>query len=90
MGQHKRMNRSYRIQNRCEKYLVIDDSEETLGVYGNRQDANRGCEAFKKEDAMHEQAGLLVNSAIESHMALFRIGRSTARYWIQSASKNTV
>ncbi len=84
------MNRSYRIQCRGEEYLVIDDSEETLGVYGNRKDANRGCEDFKKEDAMHEKAGLLVNSAIESHMALFRIRRSMARHWIQSASKNTV
>jgi hypothetical protein len=35
----KRMNRSYRIQRRGEEYLVIDDSEETLGVYGNRKDA---------------------------------------------------
>jgi hypothetical protein len=84
------MNRSYRIQSRGEEYLVIDDSEETLGVYGNRTDATRGCESFKKEDAMHEKAGCLLNSAIESHMALFRVGRSTARYWIQSASKNTV
>jgi hypothetical protein len=84
------MNRNYRIQSRGEEYLVIDASEETLGVYGSRQDATRGCEAFRKEDAMHEDAGLLVNSAIESHMALFQIDRPTARYWIQSASKSTV
>jgi hypothetical protein len=84
------MNRTCRIQSRGEEYLVIDDSEERLGADGNRTDTTRGCEAFKEEGAMHEKAGLLMNVAIESHMGLFRIGRLTARYRIQSASKNTV
>jgi hypothetical protein len=82
------MTQNYRIEALSNTFIVIDNFDETLGVYENMEHASQGCESFKKEDAMYQRAKALVDFAIISHMKMFGVGSDTARYWIQSACKN--
>jgi hypothetical protein len=80
------MKNEYSIEPDGSEFIVVDPGGATIGVYPTEDAANEDIERAKKNDAMWNNAKLLVGIAIKAHMRTFGVDRETARYWILSAA----
>jgi hypothetical protein len=79
----------YRIEPARNGFVVIDGQQEIVGQYETRQEAQTSIEQCQEEDAVWETATLLIENSIQTLMAMHRVDRNWARYWICSAAECT-
>jgi len=75
----------YRIEPAGPAFIVIDPWGEAVNTYATLDAAKQDIERCKREDAMHETAKQLVDTAIKTHTHMFGVDRETASYWVCSA-----
>jgi hypothetical protein len=80
------MNTEYRVETAGSQFTVIDPWGEQVDTYATEEAAKQDIERCKMEDAMHETAKQLVDTAVKAHMRMLEVDRETASYWIRSAS----
>jgi hypothetical protein len=78
---------SYRIEKLGGKFLAIDSADEVLGAYDTEEEAERGINGAKLEEAMYKHSKILFHAAIASVMNAFDVDRDTARYWVATAAE---
>ena len=72
------MNAGYRIQPTADKFIVFGPYNEDVAVHASREDAEEEIKRCLQEDARAQMARILVESAIKSHMDMFRVDYETA------------
>lgn len=78
---------TYRIELTDNQFVVLDSLDEVVGKYETEDAANQSITECMKEDAMYETAKLLIESAINAHMAQFNVSREMAGYWIRCGAE---
>jgi hypothetical protein len=81
------MNAGYRIEPTADKFTVFGRYDENVAVHSTRADAEEEIKRCLAEDARAEMARILVDSAIKSHMDMFRVDYATAREEIVHAAQ---
>jgi hypothetical protein len=81
------MNAGYRIEPTADKFTVFGRHDEDVAVHATREEAEEEIKRCLEEDARAEMARILVDSAIKSYCAMFRVDRQTAREEIAHAAE---
>lgn len=77
------MTNQYRIETVGRQFIVVDPSDEIVGRYTIKEEAQKNIERCKKEEAMYKTAKLLVNTAVKTLIQLHGIDRETAERGIR-------
>jgi hypothetical protein len=80
------MHNTYRIRRDGAKFLIIDDTGETVSVHKGSREANKKIAVYTKDDSMWESARLLVGIAVNAYMKMQGVDKQTAHHWIRDAA----
>jgi hypothetical protein len=80
------MANEYRIKPNGLRFLIIDQTGETVGVYKTEREAKSEIVICVRNDKMWDSARLLVQISVDSLMKMRNVDSRTAHYWIREAA----
>jgi hypothetical protein len=83
------MSPEYHVEIVVRQFIVVDPSNEIVGRYAGKEEAQQTIEECKKEAEGWETARLLVRNAIKAYMQMHGVDHDTARRAIRDAAEIT-
>jgi hypothetical protein len=77
---------NHRIKPSGPRFLIIDQTGETVGVCKTEREAKSEIDVCKINDAMWDSARLLVKISVESLMKMRNVDSRATHYWIREAA----